>query len=121
MTIPTWMKGTALLLVIFAAGVATGIGYERRQARSHQPMSSGAHDMIHHLTSELELDAMQQQAIQEILARHQSEVNSTWRAMRPHVRATMDSAYREIVAVLKPDQAEKFRRLMDGSHSMMHH
>ena len=107
--------------MIFAVGVATGIGYERRQGRSHQAMRSGAHDMIHHLAAELDLDSTQQQAIQEILARHQSEVNSTWHAMRPHVRATMDSAYREIVAVLKPGQAEKFRRLMDGSHSMTHH
>jgi hypothetical protein len=120
-TIPVWVKGAALLVVIFAAGVATGIGYERRQGRSHQVMSSGAHDMIHHLASELDLDSTQQQAIKEILARHQSEVNSTWHTMRPHVRATMDSAYREIVAVLKPEQAEKFRRLMDGSHSMTHH
>lgn len=121
MTIPTWVKGTAVLLVIFAAGVATGIGYERRHGRTHQAMSSAAHDMIHHLTSELELDSTQQHAIQEILARHQSEVNATWHAMRPHVRATMDSAYREIVAVLRPEQAEKFRRLTEGSHSMTHH
>jgi len=120
-TIPTWVKGAALLLVIFAGGVATGISYERRHGRTHQAMSADAHDMVHHLTSELNLDSSQQQVITEILARHQSEVNSTWHAMRPHVRATLDSAYREITAVLRPEQAEKFRRLTGGSPSMMNH
>jgi hypothetical protein len=75
---------------------------------------------MRHLMRGLDLESDQQRAISEILARHQSEVDATWRAMQPPVRATLDSTSREIEAVLRPEQAAKYRRMMETTHGSSH-
>src|SRR5262245_18209494 len=74
---------------------------------------TGAHDAMHHLARELDLDPTQQRAIAEILAKHQPEVDATWHAMQPHMRATLDSTTQDIVSVLRTDQALKYRRMTE--------
>ena len=120
MKIPVWIKGTMLLAVTFVAGVTVGVTYERRQTPSHASAAADADDAMHHLARELDLDPSQQRAISEIVTRHQSEVDAAWHAMQPHMRATLDSTAQEIVAVLRPDQALKYRNLMETAHSSQH-
>lgn len=114
MIVPAWMKGTLLLMLTLAAGVAIGIGYERRRTPAHQAVGMDAHDVMHRFTRDLDLDPAQQTAIAQILARHQGEVDSTWHALQPHVRATLDSTQQEIIRVLRPDQAAKYREMMQA-------
>jgi hypothetical protein len=71
---------------------------------------------MRHLTRQLALDSAQQQAIAGIFARRQVAVDSTWHALQPHVRAVMDSTLRDIVAVLRPDQVTKYRRMVETRH-----
>lgn len=115
MTMPTWVKGTLLLAVTFAAGIAVGVAVERRQAPRHEPASMQQH-MVGRLTNELRLDSAQQQAVAAILARRQEAVDSSWHALQPHVQATLDSTMREILAVLRPDQAEEYRKMVESRH-----
>jgi len=117
--VPAWFKGTSLLTVTLAAGVAIGIGYERRTA-PREAVEMDAHDAMHHLTRDLHLDPGQETAIAQVLARHQREVDSTWHAVQPHVRTTLDSTEREIIAVLRPDQVVKYRQMVDGMPRARH-
>ena len=53
-TVPAWLKGTMLLAVTLAAGIAIGVSYERRQT-AHEP---GMNHMMHSLRAELGLDSV---------------------------------------------------------------
>ena len=116
-----WMKGTLLLCITFAAGVAAGVTYERRQLPASLSTNSRDHDPMHHFAQEPDLDAAQRQAISQILANHQADVDATWHAMQPHMRATLDAASQEIIAVLRPDQATKYRQMLDARHATERH
>ncbi|HEV8599641.1 MAG TPA: hypothetical protein VGQ69_09800 [Gemmatimonadales bacterium] len=120
MTLPVWVKGTLLLAVALAAGVALGATYERRRLLAHETARIESHHVMHRFQQELGLDSAQQQAIAKILARHQGAVDSTWHALRPHVRATLDSALREVLAVLRPDQVAKYRKMVEEMHPGTH-
>jgi ABC-type thiamine transport system ATPase subunit len=112
--IPAWMRAALLLAMTLASGIAVGVAYERHRAAAHQAVGMDAHGAMHHLARELDLDAAQQIAIARILARHQGEVDSTWHAVQPHVRATLESTMQEIAGVLRPDQLAKYRRMTEA-------
>lgn len=117
MTVPVWVRGTLLLAIVFAAGITAGVAYERSRGSRHSSVAREPHDVIHHLARELDLDPAQQKAIAEIFARRQTEVDSTWHAVEPHVRATLDSTQQEIADVLRPDQLAKFQQMRATAHS----
>ncbi|HEX9563459.1 MAG TPA: hypothetical protein VF981_05800 [Gemmatimonadaceae bacterium] len=112
MRFPPWFSGMLLLVLTLGAGVAIGVALERRQ---HPVPYAGMESMqvLHRLRHELELDSTQMAAIAAILHRRQGAVDSTWHAMQPHVRATMDSALEEIARVLHPAQAERYHRILE--------
>ncbi len=114
MMLPAWLKGTSLLAVALAAGVSLGVSYERRRTSEHE--TTGAHHMIDRLNDELGLDQEQQRTIAGILARRQGALDSTWHTLQPRVRAALDSAHQEIVDVLRPEQAVKYRKLVESRH-----
>jgi hypothetical protein len=118
--IAAWMKGSVLLAVAFASGIAVGTTYERRLRLSLPPATAEAHDAIQHLARILDLDAGQQRSVAAILSRRQFEVDAAWHAMQPHMRATLDSTSAEIIAVLRPDQAAKYREMIEAAHSQHH-
>ncbi len=111
-----WVRGALLLAVTLTAGIVIGVGYERQRTSTHETPGVSSHDVMHNLTRELELDSAQQQAIAAMFARRQSAVDSTWHAVRPHVRETLDSAHQEMLRVLRPDQAVKFRKMVEARH-----
>jgi hypothetical protein len=115
MTLPAWLKGSALLAVTLAAGVVIGIAYERHHA-PRLMMPTDAQQVMQHLHSNLGLDSAQQAAIAAIFARRQGAVDSTWHSMQPHLRAELESTHVEIMKVLRPDQVEKFRKLVGAMH-----
>lgn len=110
------LRAILVLGVTLVAGVAIGVTYERHRVNERNATPMDTHHMIGALTSSLALDSAQRTAIDAILARHQASVDSTWRELHPHVRATMDSALREIAAVLRPDQLAKFRAMLENKH-----
>src|SRR5262249_50868517 len=112
---------SVLLALVFVAGVATGVFYERPHDRAHQAVATDVHGLLHGLTRDLDLTAAQQDTIDQILARHQRDVDSSWRVMQPRVHAALDAAVEEIAGVLTPAQAAKFRTLMDGRHPEARH
>ena len=114
MTLPAWAKGTFLLALTLATGIALGVAYEQRRTSSHS--RSEPHHMLDRLNDQLGLDSEQRAAIAAIFARRQHSVDSTWHELQPHVRATMDSTLREVSAVLRPEQVVKFRGMIGRLH-----
>jgi hypothetical protein len=112
--VPAWLKGTLLLGVTLTTGIVIGVAYERRRAPVHE--ATGTHHVMLRLKDELGLDSAQQTAIAAIFARRQGALDSTWHAVQPHVRATLDSTLREIVDVLRPEQAAKYRKMLEARH-----
>ena len=115
MTIPAWLKGSAVLLVTLVAGVTIGITYERQHQRQVEVPMDAEH-VMHHLHTDLGLDSAQQAAIAAIFARRQGAVDSAWHTMQPRMRSALDSTHAEIMKVLRPDQVAKFRKLVGAMH-----
>jgi hypothetical protein len=121
MRVPAWVKGTSLLIFAFAAGIVFGAGYEQSRVERHHATTMQTHDVLDHLTRELDLDSTQRTAIASILTRHQGSVDSAWNAVQPHMRDAMHLALQEITGVLRPDQLAKYRRMMGGRHTEAFH
>jgi hypothetical protein len=115
-TAPAWVKGTILLAVTFFGGAIAGVGFERRRTPSHDAARTDSHHVVQRLADHVGLDSAQRSAVAAILARRQGAVDSTWHRMRPHLHATLDSTLREVLAVLRPDQAARFRKMVEEMH-----
>ena len=113
---PAWLRGAIVLGLTLGAGIAIGIAFERRHPPVHADTTAHADQMVDHFTRELRLDSAQKAAVAAIFARRQHTIDSTWRAVQPHVHATVDSTLREMAQVLRPDQLATFERLIGARH-----
>ena len=116
MIVPVWLRGTIVLGLTLGAGIAIGIAFESRHSYVHPEMTAHADQMVDHFTRELHLDSAQKADVAAIFARRQRTIDSTWRAVQPHVHATVDSTLREMAHVLRPDQLATFERLIGARH-----
>jgi hypothetical protein len=116
MRYPSWARTAALLLITFAAGTMAGVAYERHARAPLVATIANPRQFVDHITQALGLDSAQKAAVAQILARHQGAVDSAWRAMQPHVGATLDSVHREMMTVLTPAQQKHFLSIMHGMH-----
>lgn len=114
--VPAWLRGAVVLALTLGAGIAIGIAFERRHVPMHADATGHADQMVDHFTRELNLDSAQKAAVAAIFARRQHTIDSTWRAVQPHVHATVDSTLREMARVLRPDQLATFERLIGTRH-----
>lgn len=113
---PSWIRGTLLLLLVAAAGgvIGYGIGARPRARAASDPMEP--HQFVARLGRDLDLDSTQRAAIVAILERRQIAIDSAWNTLRPVVRAGIDSAQTEIVAVLRPEQRGRYAELFRAAH-----
>lgn len=120
--IPTWTRAALLLTVTFVLGGVAGFELGRMPMGSRMPASANPmepHAFVQRLGRDLGLDARQRAAILEILIRRQATIDSAWRALRPSVRATVDSTQSEIVNVLHPGQRDRYFALERAAHGAM--
>jgi hypothetical protein len=119
----TWsaLRGLLLLVVTLVTGIAIGVWSGGSRVHGRADVDSGINAMNHEdvmqmLRRSLKLDSAQQRAVIATLHRHQSLVDSAWTALRPHVNETIEATHSEIMALLRPEQREAFRRLMTHAH-----
>lgn len=118
----TWLRATLLLALTFVLGGVVGFELGRGMRTSPTMATTNPmepHAFVDRLGRDLNLDANQRTAIVAILTRRQSSIDSAWRALRPSVRATIDSAQAEIVGVLHPDQRGRYMALARAAHGAM--
>lgn len=110
------IKGWLLLVAVFVAGGGAGyaIGRDAPASRATNPMEP--HAFVQRLSGDLALDSAQRTSIIGILTRRQAAIDSAWRALQPSVRATMDSAQTDIIAVLRPGQRARYVQLFRAAH-----
>ena len=112
------------LVGVFAFGVALGVTADRfwllprPPAAAPNPMES-AEVLVAVMQREVGLDEAQVRTVRLILARHQSSVDSAWRAVRPNVHKAIDAAKMEIALVLRPDQRVRYLRWVQSAHRGM--
>ena len=109
---------------VFAFGGALGIAADRvwlvpRPAPvAADPMTS-ADALVAVMQREVGLDEAQARTVRQILARHQSSVDSAWRAVRPNVHRAIGAAQMEIAMVLRADQRARYLRWVQSAHRGM--
>lgn len=96
----------ALALAIFASGTISGIVIERHllsddEATLDEPERRGRGRQLARFRDRLDLSEAQSQAIDEILTRSRSQA-----------AAAREDSQKEIMAILTPEQAEKYQRMI---------
>lgn len=112
---PGSTRRTAILLVLvaFAAGVLIGFAGGRVYSlyrlldRGRGPEVIRTR-LLHHLDRELKLTAQQHDQIAAIMDRHHKRMMEITEGIRPQMRQEIESANREIEAVLTPEQRTKY-------------
>ena len=115
---PSSTRRTAILLVAvaFVAGALIGFAggrvYSIYRGFSH---NRGPEFMktriLHHLDHELNLTQPQRDQIGAIMDRHHKRMQQISEGVRPQMRQEIESANREIEAVLTPEQRTKYEQM----------
>jgi hypothetical protein len=116
---PSWVRGSLLLLVTLITGIALGFVAGRRQTAL---MSSNAMEpsvLLRTFDRALALDSLQHDSVARVLANHQRVIDSAWAVVHPVVRSAIESAQAEIVAILTAEQRIKYQRLVATTHPGM--
>ena len=106
-----WLKAAALLILAFWAGATAGVLGDRlvllRQQRllPKEGLEVATNRAIRQLNRRLDLTDEQERRIREIVDNHKTNIETISREFRPRVRKEMETADREIRAVL--DEAQK--------------
>ncbi|HWE42413.1 MAG TPA: hypothetical protein VG432_07905 [Gemmatimonadaceae bacterium] len=116
------------ILLVAAAGVATGVVLERRLLSRHDDREHGwrgerremreggeggpGHAMHERFGRDLDLTPAQAAKIDSIFANHRPAIDSARAASEPKIRAIIEQMRGEIDAVLTPAQREKMRARM---------
>ncbi len=101
----------AILLLLFASGVATGFGFARWSDPPHVHASRPETVRGPHYYSGLGLDPAQEQAVQAIYEKYRPQLDAILEETTPRVRAIHDQIDLEIRALLTPAQVERLEGL----------
>lgn len=111
-------RAALLLLLMFAAGLAVGLATERYAL--HRDAEDGAEETrregrstIERFADDLGITPEQQARIDPILVETREQMSAVFDRVRPEWEAVVDSARARIEAVLTPDQAERYRALLE--------
>lgn len=117
--IPSWVRGSLVLLFTLCIGIVLGFVAARRQGATMPANAMEPAALLRTFDRELSLDSSQHERIARVLANHQHVIDSAWVAVRPVVRSAIDSAQAEIVAILTTEQRIKYQKLLHSVHPGM--
>jgi len=110
-------RAAILLLLMFAAGLAVGLAFERyalhRGAKEAAAPPHGGRSTIERFADDLGITPAQQAQIDPILVETRERMSAVFDRVRPEWEAVVDSARARIEAVLTPDQAERYGALLE--------
>ena len=98
----------ALLVVVFAAGLAIGWSAHQWSGTRPPPRYHESRSMVAFLTRELTLSPAQQDSVRAILRRHRPELDTIWHLVHPRMDSLRAIMHREINAQLTPSQRAKY-------------
>ena len=112
-------KPVAAVLVVFILGGVCGALVAHRVSRHHfDDMMHGspqaaAEAIVKRLDRKLDLDASQRAEVTKIITEARTDMATVWKEYQPRIDAVMGSAQDRVRAVLRPDQVEKYNRLIE--------
>jgi hypothetical protein len=111
-------KAIAGILLVFLLGAAGGalVTHMIHEAR-FEHFISGGHRMredviVERLTKKLDLDGRQQEQVRAIMHETHDDIRQARSRIRPQIEALLTAGQDRIKAVLRPDQREKFDRII---------
>ena len=111
---PGSTRRTAILLVAVAFVAGALIGFAGGRVYSifvrHRPEFTQER-ILRHLDHTLDLTPQQHDQIAQIMNRHHQRMEQIADGIRPQMRQELDTANREIEAVLTPEQRTKFQEM----------
>jgi hypothetical protein len=131
---PSPVLAAGLLLVVAVVGVLGGIVLDRTVLRHDEPRHSwvkirGVHGPPDHeirgrvlerivvkLADELDLSESQRQEISVVLERHDAQLAAEMAESRPRLRRILEETHREMIAILTPEQRERFEEMWMERH-----
>lgn len=111
-------RAAVLLLLMFAAGLTVGLAAERYALHRGGGDDAGSSDRrgestIERFAEDLGITAEQQALIDPILVETRERLSEVSDRVRPEWEAVVDSARARIEAVLTPEQAARYRALLE--------
>ena len=121
-------RAALVVALVFALGAVSGAAVawlvrQRIDVAALERDRRGRGPMLRQLAVELDLDAAQREKIGAILRTHRAELAAIADRVQPDVQAVMERMRLEMRAALRPDQQQRFDRLI-ATHRMldrMHH
>ncbi|MEN6631747.1 MAG: hypothetical protein ABFD84_04920 [Candidatus Polarisedimenticolia bacterium] len=121
-------RAALVVALVFALGAVSGAAVawlvrQRIDVAALERDRRGRGPMRRQLAVELDLDAAQREKIGAILRTHRAELAAIADRVQPDVQAVMERMRLEMRAALRPDQQQRFDRLI-ATHRMldrMHH
>jgi periplasmic protein CpxP/Spy len=108
-------KAIAGVLLVFVLGVAAGtfgtLGVIRHRWMHRGPQAM-ADFIVRRLSWELRLDTTQRDQLRVIVTDSQQETRTVRKQVQPQIEEILDRADAKVRAILRPDQREKFDRLV---------
>ncbi len=110
------MVGIVLIFALGAACGATGMHMYHR-ARMEAFIKGGAESreevIVSRLTHRLGLDSRQQEQVRTIISENHRAMRQVRQQYHPQIQAILDQGQQRIAALLRPDQQEKFRQIIE--------
>ncbi|HJU64190.1 MAG TPA: hypothetical protein VJ596_00875, partial [Gemmatimonadaceae bacterium] len=103
----TTLVAVSLLVLGAAMGIAADRTIHSRRSAHERLMAQVHRDPLGSIDRTVQLRPDQRAKVAAILERRQPDINAVWADTHVRLRATVDSAVREIAAVLDPDQAAR--------------
>lgn len=117
------LRAALLLLLTLATGIVLGVLgdrvvllHQRRILPSEKAGKIMAGRIATRLDRELKLTPEQRKSVEEILERHRVRIEAAWNNVRPQVRSEIETADREIRAVLNEEQRSKYVKMRKDFH-----
>ena len=115
---PKNLKAIAGILLVFILGAVSGsvvtyvVLQSHIEAFMHGDPAAREEHIVKQLSRELKLDSGQQEQVRGIIHETHTAIREMRGQMRPRIEALLEQGQIRISAVLRPEQREKFARIM---------
>lgn len=115
------------VILVFLLGAASGAlaTYMVFQARCETPSGAGPHSrenmLLNRLSGQLELDKKQQDQVRNIISETHGRIRQVRQKARPEIEGIVKESQQRISALLRPDQQEKFRKIIEERKARRQH
>ncbi len=120
------IKPVAGVILVFLFGALSGSVTTYMISESHFEGAPGSHHhsrearLLKRLSDRLDLDRQQQERIGAIIHETHGRIAQIRQKVRPEIEAVLSESQQRIAALLRPDQREKFGKIIEEHRAHRH-